>query len=90
MDTEALVKKFEEHISLMTPRERDEAAVSLYMMDLIDRGTTRKLLGVDDSVYNERVRLGSWYTCLEERFDSLPDEFLSGKVMEQLKEYGEC
>lgn len=89
MNVEDLICRMAENTSKMTPDERTEAVLSLYTMDLIDRRKARELLGIDEMAYIERALFGSWLPCLEKRFDSLSDEFLSSKVVEQLKEYGE-
>ena len=58
-------------------------------MDLIDRKYARELLGISEEEYLQRTMFGAWYTALEERFDSLSEEFLSAKLMDIMKEYGE-
>ena len=58
-------------------------------MDLIDRKYARELLGISEEEYLQRTMFGAWYTALEERFESLSDEFLSAKLMDIMKEYGE-
>ena len=74
---------------MMTSGERAEFAVELYEMDLIDRKYARELLGISEEEYLQRTMFGAWYTALEERFDSLSEEFLSAKLMDIMKEYGE-
>ena len=76
-------------IRMMTSGERAEFAVELYEMDLIDRKYARELLGINEEEYLQRTMFGAWYTALEERFDSLSEEFLSAKLMDIMKEYGE-
>ena len=53
-------------------------------MDLIDRKYARELLGISEEEYLQRTMFGAWYTALEERFESLSDEY-----MEMVKEYGD-
>ena len=76
-------------IRMMTSGERAEFAVELYEMDFIDRKYARELLGISEEEYLQRTMFGAWYTALEERFDSLSEEFLSAKLMDIMKEYGE-
>ena len=76
-------------IRMMTSGERAECAVELYEMNLIDRKYARELLGISEEEYLQRTMFGAWYTALEERFDSLSEEFLSAKLMDIMKEYGE-
>ena len=76
-------------IRMMTSGERAEFAVELYEMDLVDRKYARELLGISEEEYLQRTMFGAWYTALEERFESLSDEFLSSKYMEMVKEYGD-
>ena len=76
-------------IRMMTSGERAEFAVELYEMDLVDRKYARELLGISEEEYLQRTMFGAWYTALEERFDSLSEEFLSAKLMDIMKEYGE-
>ena len=76
-------------IRMMTSGERAEVAVELYEMDLIDRKYARELLGISEEEYLQRTMFGAWYTALEERFNSLSEEFLSAKLMDIMKEYGE-
>ena len=73
----------------MSSEERAEFAVELYEMDIIDRKYARELLGISEEEYLQRTMFGAWYTALEERFDSLSEEFLSAKLMDIMKEYGE-
>ena len=73
----------------MSSEERAEFAVELYEMDIIDRKYARELLGISEEEYLQRTMFGAWYTALEERFESLSDEFLSAKLMDIMKEYGE-
>ena len=78
-----------ETLRYMSSEERAEFAVELYEMDLIDRKYARELLGISEEEYLRRTMFGAWYTALEERFESLSDEFLSSKYMEMVKEYGD-
>ena len=76
-------------LKMMSSEERAQAACELYGMNIIDRKDARKLLGINENEYLERAMFGAWYTALEERFDSLSDEFLSEKLKEKVDEYGE-
>lgn len=89
MTTEELKNMLTEKFRLMSVDERAEAACKLYGMEIIDREDARKLLGIDEEEYLERAMFGAWYSALEDRFESLSDEFLSGKHMEIVKENGE-
>jgi len=77
-------------IRMMTSGERADAVVYLYELDIIDRGRFRELLGIEEKTYNERVHMGAWLSALEERFYSLPDDFLACKEIEILKDFGDC
>lgn len=77
-------------IRMMTSGERADAVVYLYELDIIDRGRFRELLGIEEKAYNERVHMGAWLSALEERFYSLPDDFLACKEIEILKDFGDC
>lgn len=77
-------------IRMMTSGERADAVVYLYELDIIDRGRFRDLLGIEEKTYNERVHMGAWLSALEERFYSLPDDFLACKEIEILKDFGDC
>lgn len=76
-------------IRMMTSEEQAETVVELYSMNIIGRKRARELLGIDEGAYLERVVFGRLFSALDERFDSLPDRFLSSKHMEQIKEYGD-
>ena len=89
METNKLREEFIEKLRCMSSEERAEFAVELYEMDLIDRKYARELLGISEEEYLQRTLFGAWYTALEERFESLSDEFLSSKYMEMVKEYGD-
>ena len=89
MTTEEARNEMISRIRMMTSGERAEFAVELYEMDLIDRKYARELLGISEEEYLQRTMFGAWYTALEERFNSLSEEFLSAKLMDIMKEYGE-
>ena len=89
MVTNKLREGLIEKLRCMSSEERAEFAVELYEMDLIDRKYARELLGISEEEYLQRTMFGAWYTALEERFESLSDEFLSSKYMEMVKEYGD-
>lgn len=89
MATNKLREELIEKLRCMSSEERAEFAVELYEMDLIDRKYARELLGISEEEYLQRTKFGAWYTALEERFESLSDEFLSSKYMEMVKEYGD-
>ena len=89
MATNKLREELIEKLRCMSSEERAEVAVELYEMDLIDRKYARELLGISEEEYLQRTMFGAWYTALEERFESLSDEFLSSKYMEMVKEYGD-
>ena len=89
MATNKLREELIEKLRCMSSEERAEFAVELYEMDLIDREYARELLGISEEEYLQRTMFGAWYTALEERFESLSDEFLSLKYMEMVKEYGD-
>ena len=89
MATNKLREELIEKLRCMSAEERAEFAVELYEMDLIDRKYARELLGISEEEYLQRTMFGAWYTALEERFESLSDEFLSSKYMEMVKEYGD-
>lgn len=89
MATNKLREELIEKLRCMSSEERAEFAVELYEMDLIDRKYARELLGISGEEYLQRTMFGAWYTALEERFESLSDEFLSSKYMEMVKEYGD-
>lgn len=89
MTTEEARNEMISRIRMMTSGERAEFAVELYEMDLIDRKYARELLGISEEEYLQRTMFGAWYTALEERFNSLSEEFLSEKLMDIMKEYGE-
>ena len=89
MATNKLREELIEKLRCMSSEERAEFAVELYEMDLIDRKYARELLGINEEEYLQRTMFGAWYTALEERFESLSDEFLSSKYMEMVKEYGD-
>lgn len=74
---------------MMTAEERVEAILEVYRMNFIDRQIARILLGIDESTYHDRVVSGRLIPALEYRFDYLPDEFLSVKYKEQMKDCGE-
>ena len=88
MATNKLREELIEKLRCMSSEERAEFAVELYEMDLIDRKYARELLGISEEEYLQRTIFGAWYTALEERFESLSDDFLSSKYMEMVKEYG--
>ena len=88
MATNKLREELIEKLRCMSSEERAEFAVELYEMDLIDRKYARELLGISEEEYLQRTKFGAWYTALEERFESLSDDFLSSKYMEMVKEYG--
>ena len=77
-------------IRMMTSGERADAVVYLYELDIIDRDRFRELLGIEEKSYNERVHMGTWFSALEERFYSLPDDFLACKEAEILNDFGDC
>ena len=89
MATNKLREELIEKLRCMSSEERAEFAVELYEMDLIDRKYGRELLGISEEEYLQRTMFGAWYTAVEERFESLSDEFLSSKYMEMVKEYGD-
>ena len=89
MATNKLREELIEKLRCMSSEVRAEFAVELYEMDLIDRKYARELLGISEEDYLQRTLFGAWYTALEERFESLSDEFLSSKYMEMVKEYGD-
>ena len=89
MTTEEARNEMISRIRMMTSGERAEFAIELYEMDLIDRKYARELLGISEEEYLQRTMFGAWYTALEERFNSLSEEFLSAKLMDIMKEYGE-
>ena len=89
MATNKLREELIEKLRCMSSEERAEFAVELYEMDLIDRKYARELQGISEEEYLQRTMFGAWYTALEERFESLSDEFLSSKYMEMVKEYGD-
>ena len=89
MATNKLREELIEKLRCMSSEERAEFAVELYKMDLIDRKYARELLGISEEEYLQRTMFGAWYTALEERFESLSDDFLSSKYMEMVKEYGD-
>lgn len=89
MATNKLREELIEKLRCMSSEVRAEFAVELYEMDLIDRKYARELLGISEEEYLQRTKFGAWYTALEERFESLSDEFLSSKYMEMVKEYGD-
>ena len=87
MATNKLREELIEKLRYMSSEERAEFAVELYEMDLIDRKYARELRGISEEEYLQRTMFGAWYTALEERFESLSDDFLSSKYMEMVKEY---
>ena len=89
MATNKLREELIEKLRCMSSEERAEFAVELYEMDLIDRKYARELLGISEEENLQRTMFGAWYTALEERFESLSDDFLSSKYMEMVKEYGD-
>ena len=89
MATNKLREELIEKLRCMSSEVRAEFAVELYEMDLIDRKYARELLGISEEEYLQRTMFGAWYTALEERFESLSDEFLSSKYMEMVKKYGD-
>ena len=89
MATNKLREELIEKLRCMSSEVRAEFAVELYEMDLIDRKYARELLGINEEDYLQRTIFGAWYTALEERFESLSDDFLSSKYMEMVKEYGD-
>ena len=89
MATNKLREELIETLRCMSLEERAEFAVELYEMDIIDRKYARELLWISEEEYLRRTMFGVWYTALEERFESLSDEFLSSKYMEMIKEYGD-
>ena len=89
MATNKLREELIEKLRCMSSEERAEFAVELYEMDLIDRKYARELLGISEEEYLQRTMFGAWYTAVEERVESLSDEFLSSKYMEMVKEYGD-
>ena len=89
MATNKLREELIEKLRCMSSEERAEFAVELYEMDLIDRKYARELLGISEEEYLQRTKFGAWYTALEERFESLSDEFLSSKYMEMVNEDGD-
>lgn len=74
-------------IELMKPNERAELVSKLYKMHFIDRRYARKLLGINEEEYQERVTK-AWYSALEDSFDSERD-FLVRKYNEIMKDCGE-
>lgn len=76
-------------LRFMDSQERVECISELYGMDIIDRKRAREIIGIDEQDYLKRVIFDTGYPALEERFESLPDDFLSRKIMEENKEYGE-
>ena len=89
MATNKLREELIEKLRCMSSEERAAFALELYEMDLIDRKYARELLGINEEEYLQRTMFGAWYTALEERFESLSDDFLSSKYMEMVKEYGD-
>ena len=89
MATNKLREELIEKLRCMSSEVRAEFAVELYEMDLVDRKYARELLGISEEEYLQRTMFGAWYTALEERFESLSDEFLSSKYMEMVKKYGD-
>ena len=89
MATNKLREELIEKLRCMSSEVRAEFAVELYEMDLIDRKYARELLVISEEEYLQRTKFGAWYTALEERFESLSDDFLSSKYMEMVKEYGD-
>ena len=85
MATNKLREELIEKLRCMSSEVRAEFAVELYEMDLIDRKYARELLGISEEEYLQRTKFGAWYTALEERVESLSDEFLSSKYMEMVK-----
>ena len=88
MTTEEIKNELVSRFRLMTPDERADALVDLYSMNIIDRPRALELLGITKDEYIERIMIGAWYKELEERFESLSDEFLSAKQAEFEKENG--
>lgn len=76
-------------VRLMGAEERAEFVCELYGMDIIDRKKFREMLGISEDEFLKRTMFGTWLTALDEQFDSLSDEFLSAKLMDIMKEYGE-
>lgn len=89
MTTGDVKKMIMSKLHLMDAAERADFILELYTMDLVDREDARRLLGISEDEYLERAMFGAWFTTLEERFEELPDELISRKHMEIVKEYGE-
>ena len=89
MTTEEVKNRLVSRLRMMGAEERAEFVCELYGMDIIDRKKARELLGISEDEYLKRTMFGTWLTALEEQFDSLSDEFLSSKLMDLMKEYGE-
>ena len=89
MDADEIKDVLVSRLRFLEAEERAEAACELYCMDIIDRKKARELLGISEDEYLKRVMFGTWFTALEERFESLSDEFLSQKINEQIHECGE-
>lgn len=88
MTTEELKNELVTKFRFMDSEERAECILELYGMDIIDRKRARELLGIDEQDFIKRVIFETGYPALEERFESLPDDFLSRKIMEEQIEYG--
>lgn len=82
MTTEEIRKELTSRFMMMNPAERADAVVELYSMNIIDKARALELLGITRDEYLESMVLGVWYSELEARFESLPDEFMSAKQVE--------
>lgn len=88
MTTEELKNELVTRLRFMDSEDRAECISELYGMDIIDRKRARELLGIDEQDFIKRVIFETGYPALEERFESLSDDFLSRKIMEEQIEYG--
>lgn len=88
MTTEELKNELVTRLRFMDSKDRAECISELYGMDIIDRKRARELLGIDEQDFIKRVIFETGYPALEERFESLSDDFLSRKIMEEQIEYG--
>jgi len=88
MTSDELKNEIITRLRFMNQEERAECISELYGMDIIDRKRARELMGIDELVFQKRVIFDTGYPALEERFESLSDDFLSRKILEEHKEYG--
>ena len=88
MTTDEIKNELVTRLKFMDSKERAECISELYGMDIIDRKRARELLGIDEQDFIKRVIFETGYPALEERFESLSDDFLSKKLMDEYKEYG--